>query len=147
MELKPLLSNILLYAVIGHNGNSYRSSLRRYYDALKRLPFHLPSEHKLERFLTVLVNKVVATSTLNQALNAIIFFDKDALSTDLKNVQALRAKRSITTAYESAHNSPATVLVPVNLCLQILQRHVGWGWGPDSANSSRLHSAPFQCRQ
>jgi hypothetical protein len=42
MDLKALLSNILVYAVIGHNGSSYCSSLRRYYDAVKRVPFHLP---------------------------------------------------------------------------------------------------------
>ena len=33
------------------------------------------------------------------------------------------------------------------LRLQILQRHVGWGLGPDSTDSSRLYSAPFQSRR
>ncbi len=34
-------------------GRTYRAWLRRYRDFLKGLPLHLPSEHKLERFLTV----------------------------------------------------------------------------------------------
>jgi hypothetical protein len=33
---------------------------------------HLASEHKLDRFLTVLAQKDVAASTQNQAFNAII---------------------------------------------------------------------------
>jgi hypothetical protein len=44
--------------------------LRRYCDYLKGLPSHLPSEQKLERFLTDLATKDVAASTQNQAFNA-----------------------------------------------------------------------------
>jgi site-specific recombinase XerD len=72
---------------------TYCAWLRRYCDFLKGLPLHLPSEHKLERFLTALAQKDVAASTQNQAFNAIIFFYKEALGTELKNVQALRARR------------------------------------------------------
>jgi len=43
--------------------------------------------------------------------------------------------------------SPVTVLVPASLGLQILQRHIGWHRGPDSANFSRCDSAPFQRHQ
>jgi len=43
--------------------------LRRYRDCLKGLPLHLPSEHKLERFLTVPVQEDVAASTESQAGN------------------------------------------------------------------------------
>ena len=50
--------------------------LGRYCDVLKGLPLHLPSEHKLERFLTVLARKDVAASSQNQAFNAITFFDR-----------------------------------------------------------------------
>ncbi len=50
---------------------TYYAWLRRYCDFLKGLPLHLPSEHKLERFLTVLSQKHVAASTQNQAFNAI----------------------------------------------------------------------------
>jgi hypothetical protein len=46
--------------------------LTRYCDFLKGLPLHLPSQHKLERFLTVLAKKDVAASTQNQAFDAII---------------------------------------------------------------------------
>jgi hypothetical protein len=48
--------------------------LTRYCDLLKGLPLHLPSQHKLERFLTVPTQKDVAASPQNQAFNAIIFF-------------------------------------------------------------------------
>jgi site-specific recombinase XerD len=72
---------------------TYGAWLRRYCDFLTGLPLHLPSEHKLERFLTVLAQQNVAASTQNQAFNAIIFFYKEALGTELKNVQPLRAKR------------------------------------------------------
>jgi integron integrase len=72
---------------------TYCAWLRRYCDFLKGLPSHLPSEQKLERFLTVLAQKNVAASTQNQAFNAIIFFYKEALGTELKNVQSLRARR------------------------------------------------------
>jgi hypothetical protein len=33
---------------------------------------HLPSEHKLERFLNIFAHKHIAVSTQNQAFNAII---------------------------------------------------------------------------
>jgi len=72
---------------------TYCACLRRYCDNLKGLPVHLSSEQKLERFLTVLAQKHVAASTQNQAFNAIIFFYKEALGLELKNVQALRARR------------------------------------------------------
>ena len=62
---------------------TYCAWLRRYCDFLKGLPLHLPSEHKLEQFLTALAQKDVAASTQNQAFNAIIFFYKEALGTEL----------------------------------------------------------------
>jgi site-specific recombinase XerD len=71
---------------------TYCAWLRRYCDFLKGLPLHLPSEHKLEQFLTALAQRDVAASTQNQAFNAIIFFYKETLGTELKNVQALRAQ-------------------------------------------------------
>jgi uncharacterized membrane protein YidH (DUF202 family) len=43
--------------------------LRRYCDFLKWMPLHLPSEHKLERFLTVMAQKDVAASTRSQPFN------------------------------------------------------------------------------
>jgi hypothetical protein len=64
---------------------------RSYCGYLKVLPFHLPIEQKLERSLTALAKKFVASSTQNQAINA-IFFYKEALGVELKNVQALRAR-------------------------------------------------------
>jgi site-specific recombinase XerD len=55
---------------------SYCAWLRRYCDNLKRLPSHLSSEQKLERFLNALAQENVAASTQNQAFNAIVFFYK-----------------------------------------------------------------------
>jgi len=51
-------------------GRACRAWLGRYCHFLKALPFPLPSEHKLERFLTVPAQKDVAASTQNQAFNA-----------------------------------------------------------------------------
>jgi hypothetical protein len=74
-------------------GQSYCGWLKRYCAYVKKLPSHLSSEHKLERFLTALVREDVAASTQNQALNAILFFYQEALGVALKDVQALRARR------------------------------------------------------
>ena len=72
---------------------SYCAWLRRYCDDLKGVPAHLSSEQKLERFLNALAQENVAASTQNQAFNAIIFFYKEALGVELKNVRAMRARR------------------------------------------------------
>jgi len=72
---------------------SYRAWLRRYCNNIKGLPAHLSSEQKLERFLNALAHQNVAASTQNQAFNAIIFFYKEALGVELKNIRALRARR------------------------------------------------------
>ena len=71
----------------------YCGWLRRYCDFLKTLPPGLPSEQKLERFLTALAREDVAASTQNQAFNAILFFYREALGVELKDVQSLRARR------------------------------------------------------
>ncbi len=52
---------------------NYRARLRRFRDYLNGIPFHLPSEQKLEQFLTALVKNPVAAGTQNQAFDAIIF--------------------------------------------------------------------------
>ena len=57
---------------------SHCAWLRQYCDYLKGLPSHLSGEQKLEHFLTRTAKKDVAASTQNQAVNAIIFFDRDA---------------------------------------------------------------------
>src|SRR5437879_5930288 len=71
----------------------YCGWLRRYCDYLAKLPVHLSSEQKLERFLTALAKDDVAASTQNQAFNAILFFYREAMGVELKNIQALRARR------------------------------------------------------
>ncbi len=57
-----------------HLALSYCAWLRRYCDHLLKVPGHLTSEQKLERFLTALATEGLAASTQNQARNAIIFF-------------------------------------------------------------------------
>ena len=52
----------------------YCGWLRRYCDFIFKLPAHISSEQKLERFLTMLAKKDKSASSQNQALNAIIFF-------------------------------------------------------------------------
>jgi site-specific recombinase XerD len=71
----------------------YCGWLKRYCNDLQTLPPHLPSELKLERFLTALAQNHVSASTQNQAFNAILFFYKEAMGVQLKNIQALRARR------------------------------------------------------
>lgn len=72
---------------------SYCAWLRRYCDHLLKVPGHLTSEQKLERFLTALAAEGVAASTQNQAFNAIIFFYQEVMGTPLTNIRALRARR------------------------------------------------------
>ena len=72
---------------------SYRAWLRRYCDYLLKVPGHLTSEQKLERFLTALATDGVAASTQNQAFNAMVFFYQKVMAVPLLNIQALRARR------------------------------------------------------
>jgi Phage integrase, N-terminal SAM-like domain len=67
--------------------------LRRYMAAVRQMPNSLPSEQKLERFLTELAHQVVAASTQHQAFNAVAFFYKDVLGLPSGAVDALRVKR------------------------------------------------------
>ena len=70
--------------------------VRRYINALRGLPGELPSEKKLEIFLTGLaLRDNVSASTQNQAFNAVLFFYRQVLAQPLGNVNALRAKRPV----------------------------------------------------
>ena len=62
--------------------------------ARRRMPEDLPSEKKLEQFLTHLAcQERVWASTQNQAFNAILFFYKAVLGKPLQQVDGLRATR------------------------------------------------------
>jgi len=75
---------------------SYVHWLQHYIAALQGMPASLPSEQKLERFLTQLaLERNMAASTQNQAFNAIAFFYKDVLRKPLQDVDALRAVRPV----------------------------------------------------
>jgi site-specific recombinase XerD len=72
----------------------YLHWLARYMRALRHMPATLPSEQKMERFLTELATGAgVSASTQNQAFNAILYFYRDVLGVTLANVNALRATR------------------------------------------------------
>ena len=62
----------------------YAFWLGRYIKALHRIPSELPSEKKLELFLTALaLRSNVAASTQNQAFNPVVFFYKEGNLVDL----------------------------------------------------------------
>jgi len=74
--------------------DAYVHWLRRYMAAIRQMPNALPSEKKLERFITELARtRNSAASTQNQAFNAIAFFYKEVLGHPLQSVDALRANR------------------------------------------------------
>ncbi len=73
---------------------TYVHWLQRYITAIAQMPNSLASEQKMERFLSELATKFdVSASTQNQAFNAILFFYRDVIGVELKNIQALRATR------------------------------------------------------
>ena len=47
----------------------------------------------MEQFLTALAKEGVASSTQNQAFNALLFFYREVRGVELKNIHTLRAKR------------------------------------------------------
>ncbi len=72
----------------------YSLWLRDYCRFMASLDPTLPSENKVEKFLTMLAQKRdVSASTQSQAFCALLFFYKDVLGRPLKNVDALRATR------------------------------------------------------
>ena len=73
----------------------YCGWLRRYCDFIVKLPGHISSEQKLERFLTELARKDISASTQNQAFNAINFFYTEVMSAPLENIRAVRARRPV----------------------------------------------------
>ena len=94
--------------------------LRRYIAALHRIPSNLPSEKKLEQFLTDLaLRRDVAASTQNQALHAILFFYKFVLEQPLANVDALRATRPV-------HERHAPTVAETQALLQTVPNQGGY---------------------
>jgi site-specific recombinase XerD len=61
--------------------------------AVRQMPNTLAPERKMERFLTELALRDVSASTQNQAFNAILFFYRDCLKMELKDIDSLRATR------------------------------------------------------
>ena len=76
---------------------TYTHRLGRYAAFLKNPEFKtLPTEKKIEVFLTRLAFTGMAASTQNQAFNALLFFYRDVLKKELGPVDSLRAKRPAT---------------------------------------------------
>ena len=95
--------------------------LRRYISALRAMPASLPSEKKLETFLTDLArDRDVSPSTQNQAFNAILFFYRDVLVQPLANVNALRA---------------VALVIPALITLYALYFLIGFARNPTSYES------------
>lgn len=99
---------------------TYVHWLRHFIGALSQMPRDLPSEQKVERFLTSLaLKRQVAASTQNQAFNAIMYFYKEVLRRPLQEVQALRVKRP-------AHMRHAPTLDETRALLQAVQARGGY---------------------
>lgn len=75
---------------------TYRYWLVQYLDSLATVNPTLPSEKKIERFLTGLALRDYSASSQNQAFNALLFFYRDCLGQELQRINALRAKKPIT---------------------------------------------------
>ena len=73
--------------------DTYAGWLVRFMAYVVKLPYGLPSEKKMEAFLTALARDEVSASTQNQAFNALLFFYRDCLRQKLEGINALRAKR------------------------------------------------------
>jgi integron integrase len=70
--------------------------LRRYISALRHMASDIPSEKKIEQFLTSLAReRDLSASSQNQAFNAVLFFYKHVLGQSLGNINALRAQRPV----------------------------------------------------
>ena len=72
---------------------SYTHWVSRYCRFMTSLSGELTSERKVEAFLSSLAKANVSASTQNQAFNALIFLYRDVLKIELKEINALRAKR------------------------------------------------------
>lgn len=63
----------------------------------------MASERKVEQFLTALAKEDVSASTQNQALNALVFFYREVMDVELKNIKSLRAKRPVQIRHAPSH--------------------------------------------
>ncbi|HEY4281465.1 MAG TPA: integron integrase [Chthoniobacterales bacterium] len=75
---------------------AYCGWVDRYSRFVECLDPTVPSEQKLESFVTMLAKQGVAASTQNQAFNAIVFFYREVISQKLGDVNGLRARREAT---------------------------------------------------
>ena len=100
--------------------DSYVFWLRHYISAVKSMPADLSSEQKLERFLTDLARRRnLSASSQNQALNAVVFFYKEVLHQEIKDVDALRASRP-------AHLRHAPTVAETQALLSAIPNHGGY---------------------
>ncbi len=75
--------------------DAYVFWLRRYLKALSAMDPALPSDKKVEAFLTQLARGGISASSQNQAFNAVLYFYKEILQKPLGRIDALRAKTPV----------------------------------------------------
>jgi integron integrase len=96
---------------------SYRGWIRRYIDWLRLRGWHFTTpEARMEAFLTGLAHQGDAAATQNQAFNAILFLYRVLLKQELRDVNALRAKRPAQVRYAPSREQ---VLALIDACEDI----------------------------
>lgn len=99
--------------------DAYVFWVRRFIRAIATMDPHLPSEKKIEAYLSQMARTDVSASTQNQAFNAILYFYREVLEKPLGNVNALRARRP-------AHQRHAPSIVETQLLLQAVHNVGGY---------------------
>jgi integrase len=74
---------------------SYCSYVRQYCDHAKKLPAQLPSEKKIESYLSTFAEADASASSQNVAFNAVLFLYRNILGVEPKGIDALRARRPV----------------------------------------------------
>lgn len=128
---------------------SYCDWVVRYWHFIQRLDRNLTSEKKFEAFLTDLaLEQNVSAATQNHAFNAILFFYKNVLGIELKDIDALRARRpshvriaiSVEDTYRLLDATPDVAGYPTNLIARMLY---GSGLRPSEPLNLRVKDLHF----
>ncbi|HLH56377.1 MAG TPA: integron integrase [Verrucomicrobiae bacterium] len=99
--------------------DAYVFWLRRYLKALSAMDPALPSDKKVEAFLTQLARGGISASSQNQAFNAVLYFYKEILQKPLGRIDALRAKTPV-------HERHAPTIAETQALLQIIRNEGGY---------------------
>ena len=105
MQLQHAISSVQDACLLKHlsvqTEKTYVYWIRRYGLFLQAasVPPSQSSEAKMEAFLTSLARAGVSASTQNQAFNALLFLYREVLKQEIREVNALRAKRPVSLRY------------------------------------------------